>query len=55
MRKKRTIWAVIGALLTILGLTGTIPLAINKILIGLPVAALFIIIGIILIAWALSD
>ena len=54
MKKSRTIWGVVGVLLVVLGLTGTIPLSINKIFIGLPIAALFVIGGIILIAWSVS-
>lgn len=55
-RKNKTIWGVIGLLLTLFGITGTIPILLNRgYLIGLPVTAISVIIGIILMAWAFSD
>ena len=55
-RKNKTIWGVIGIILTIFGITGTIPILLNKeYLIGLPITGLSVIVGIILMAWAFSD
>ena len=54
--KNKSIWGVIGVLLTIFGVTGTIPVILNKeYLIGLSITGLAVIIGVILIAWAFSD
>lgn len=56
VKKNKTIWGVVGVLLTLFGITGTIPILINReYLIGLPLTALAVIIGIILIAWVFSD
>ncbi len=55
-RKNKTIYGVIGVLLTLFGITGTIPILLNKkYLIGLPITAISVIAGIILMAWAFSD
>ena len=55
-RKNKTLWGVVGVILTLFGITGTIPILLNKeYLIGLPVTGLSVIVGIILIAWAFSD
>ncbi len=55
-RKNKTVWGVIGVILTIFGITGTIPILLNReYLIGLPITGLSVIVGIILMAWALSD
>jgi hypothetical protein len=55
-RKNKTIWGVIGVLLTLFGIIGTIPILINKEYIwGLPITAISVIVGIILMAWAFSD
>lgn len=55
-RKNRTVWGVIGVLLTIFGITGTIPILLNpEYLIGLPLTAISVIAGVILVAWAFSD
>ncbi len=55
-KKNRTVWGVIGVILTLFGITGTIPILLNKeYLIGLPVTGLSVIVGIILMAWAFSD
>ncbi len=55
-RKNKTIWGVIGVILTLFGITGTIPILLNKeYLIGLPITGIAVIIGIILIAWAFTD
>ena len=55
-KKNKTIWGVIGVISTIFGITGTIPILINKeYIIGLPITAISVIIGIILMAWAFSD
>lgn len=56
MVKNKTIWGVIGVLLTLFGIIGTIPVLINKEYIaGLPITAVSVIAGIILMAWAFSD
>lgn len=55
-RKNKTIWGVIGVLLTLFGIIVTIPILLNKEYIsGLFVTAISVIIGIILMAWAFSD
>lgn len=55
-KRKKSIWGVIGVLLTLFGVTGTIPILLNKeYIIGLPITAISVIIGIILIAWAFGD
>jgi len=55
-RKNKTIYGVIGVLLTLFGITGTIPILLNKeYLFGLPLTALSVIIGVILMSWAFSD
>ncbi len=55
-KKNKTLWGVVGVLLTLFGITGTIPILLNReYLIGLPVTGLAVIIGIILIAWTFSD
>ncbi len=56
-KKDKTTWGVIGVILLIGGVTGTIPLAIRgqKYLYGLPITGIAVIVGIILIAWAFSD
>ncbi len=54
--KNKTVWGVIGVLLTLFGVIGTIPILLNKeSLIALPLTALAVIAGIILMAWAFSD
>ncbi len=56
IKKNKTIWGVIGVILTLFGITGTIPILLNKeYLIGLPITGLSVIVGIILMAWAFSD
>ena len=55
-RKNKTVWGVIGVILTLFGIIGTIPVLLNReYLIGLPITALSVIVGIILLAWAFSD
>ena len=55
-RKNKTIWGVIGVILTLFGVTLTIPILLNReYIIGLPITALSVIGGIILMAWAFSD
>ena len=55
-RQNKTVFGVIGLILTLFGITGTIPILLNKeYLIGLPITGLFVIAGIILMAWAFSD
>ena len=55
-RKNKTVWGVIGVILTLFGIIGTIPILLNReYLISLPITGLSVIIGIILMAWAFSD
>lgn len=55
-KKNKTIWGVIGVLLTLFGIIGTIPILISKEYIaGLPITAISVVVGIILMAWAFSD
>lgn len=54
-KKNKTIWGVIGVLLTLFGVTGTIPILINKEYIALLITAISVVVGIILMAWAFSD
>ena len=53
--KNRTFWGVLGVILVVMGVTGTIPLALNKQYLGLSITAILVIVGIILIAWAFGD
>lgn len=57
MPKDKTLFAVIGVILIIFGVTGTIPLAIKgqQYLYGLPITGAAIVLGVILMAWALND
>jgi len=51
--KNKTVFGVIGVLLTIFGIIGTIPILLNlQYTILLPITTLSVILGIILIAWA---
>jgi protein-S-isoprenylcysteine O-methyltransferase Ste14 len=51
----KTIFGVIGVLLTLFGVISAIPILLNKqSLISLPLAAISVIVGILLIAWALN-
>ncbi len=55
-KNNKTVWGVIGVLLTLFGIIGTIPILLNKeYLISLPVTGIAVIVGIILMAWAFSD
>ena len=55
-RKNKTPLGVVGVLLIIFGVTGTIPILLNKeYLLGLPITALAVIIGVILISMSISD
>jgi len=55
-RKNRTTLGVIGVLLVIFGVTGTIPVLLNKeYLLGLPITALAVIIGVILISMSIRN
>ena len=53
----KTVWGFIGVILTILGITGTIPLSLKgeHYVYGISITGIMIISGIILIAWAFSD
>jgi len=56
-KKDKTFWGVLGVILLIGGITATIPLALKgeQYLIGIPITALAVITGILLIAWAFSN
>ncbi len=55
-KKNKTVWGVLGMLLTLFGIIGTIPILLSgEYLIGLPITGIAVIIGIILMAWAFSD
>lgn len=55
-KKNKTILGVVGVILTLFGVIGTIPIILNReYLIGLPVTGVSVIIGIVLMAWAFSD
>ena len=53
--KNKTLWGVVGVILVLFGIIGTIPLALNKYFVGLPITALSVIVGVVLIALVLSD
>ena len=56
VKKNKTVWGVVGVLLTLFGIIGTIPILLNReYLIGLSVTGLAVIVGIILMALAFSD
>ena len=55
-QKNKTIIGVIGVILTIFGIIGAITALINnQYLISLPITAISVIVGVILMAWAYSD
>ncbi|MEK6881435.1 MAG: hypothetical protein AABY22_17565 [Nanoarchaeota archaeon] len=55
-KKNKTIWGVVGVILILFGVTGTIPILVNRQYLGaLPLTGVSIIIGVLLIAWMLSD
>ena len=54
-RQRRTVLGVVGVILTVIGLTGAIPLFVKDMFFGAGIASLFVVIGIILIAVAFSD
>jgi hypothetical protein len=55
-KKNKTVWGVVGVILTLFGITGTIPILLNQeYLIGLPITGLSVIAGVILVAWAISN
>ena len=53
--KNKTVIGVIGVLLTLFGVIGTIPVLQNRQYIWLIITALAVIIGVILVAYSLSD
>jgi hypothetical protein len=56
MKKKRIPYAVAGVLLVLFGLTGSIPILLNQqYILGLIATALAVVIGVLLIAWAVSE
>ena len=56
-RKNKTFWGVLGTILLIFGAIGTISLAVKgqEYLYGLFVTGAFVIVGVLLIAWAFAD
>ena len=55
-RKNKTVWGVIGVLLTLFGIMGTIPILFNiEYAIWLLVTSVSVVAGVILMAWAFSD
>lgn len=55
-RKNKTVWGVIGVILTLFGIIWTIPIVLNReYLLALPLTTLSVIIGVILMAWAFTD
>ncbi|MEA3329506.1 MAG: hypothetical protein U9Q06_02065 [Nanoarchaeota archaeon] len=56
VRKNKTVWSVVGILLVLFGITGTIPILINKeYFFGLPFTGLSVVVGVVLVAWSLSN
>ena len=54
--KNKTVLGVIGVILAVFGVMGSIPALLNKEpIFSLPVTAIAVIVGIILMAWAFSD
>jgi len=52
---KRTVWSVMGVILVLFGLTGSIPILLNREYIwGLPATGLAVIVGVLLVAWSLD-
>lgn len=52
----KTVLGVIGVLFTLFGIIGTIPILVNKVYVAaLPITAIAVIIGVILMAWAISN
>ena len=55
-RKNKTIWGVIGVILTLFGILWSIPIVLNReYILALPLTTFSVIIGVILMAWAFSD
>ena len=56
MPQNKTVLGVVGVILTLFGVIGTIPIALNReYFLGLFATGLSVIAGVILMAWALSD
>lgn len=56
MKKNLIPWAVVGVILIIFGIVGSIPILLKQqYFFVLPITALAVIIGVILIAWAVSN
>ena len=54
--RNKTVWGVIGVLLTLFGIMGTIPILVNKEYAeGLILTGISVIAVVILISWAFSD
>jgi len=54
--RNKTIFGVIGVLLTLFGITGTIPILLaREYILALPATAVSVIVGVILMAWAFTD
>ena len=54
-KENRTLIGVIGILLTIFGIMGTIPVLQNRQYSILMITAIAVIVGVILVAWSFSD
>jgi hypothetical protein len=56
MAKDKTVLGVLGVILTVFGVMGSIPALLNKdSILSLPLTAAAVVAGIILMAWAFSD
>ena len=54
-RKKETVLAVFGFILVIFGILGAIPFALARHIYGISIFAMAVVIGVLVIAWAISD
>jgi len=54
-RNNKTVLAVFGFILVIFGILGAIPFAISREIFGLGISAMAVVIGVLVIAWAISD
>ncbi|MFH1358379.1 MAG: hypothetical protein ABIH37_00660 [archaeon] len=53
--KNKTVIGVVGVLLTIFGIIGTMPVLQNRQYLWLIITAISVIVGVILVAWSFSD
>ena len=56
-KKNKTFWGVLGVLISIFGVLGTLFIGASggQYLYGLPITALAVIIGVLLVAWTISN